>query len=107
MSDVLNRRQQRAVKNIRYATDWLIGELENTIQDFEETAPPHISAKKVLSDHDRLVKEIYSASLNNVYDAGFCSYNEKQNARILRDIRFCGKEFLMNEVEKAVKAAGY
>lgn len=107
MSDIFTERQERAIKNIRYATDWHIGELENTLEDCEETDPFYISAKKALDNHDELVREIYTSAINTVYDEGFCSYNKKQNAHFIQDIRFCGKEFLMNEVEKAVKAAGY
>ena len=42
----------------------------------------------------------------DLYDDGSCCFNQAAE-RYLKDIRFCGKEWLMARCEARIKKAGY
>ena len=77
-----NARQKKAYRNIYHASNWLLGGLENTMQDNAEGTEEHENAKATLADHDGLVAELYRMA-------------------------FCGKEWLMARCEARIKKAGY
>ena len=101
-----NTRQKKAYRNIFHACNWLIGGLENTMLDNPEGSPEYESAKALLADHDGLVAELYSMATTDVYDEGSCSFSQSA-ASYMKDIRFCGKEWLMARCEARVKTNGY
>lgn len=102
----MNTRQKKAFDNIKYAAYFLLGGLENTLLDNPEDSEEYISAKATLDDHDGLVAEIYQAATTEVYSEGAC-YFGKDAESYLRDIRFCGKEWLLARVEARVRKEGY
>ena len=102
----MNARQKKAFYNVCHAANWLIGGLENTMLDNPEDSEEYQSAKAQLADHDGLVSELYSMATTEVYDEGSCCFNSAA-ASYLKDIRFCGKEWLMERCEARIKKAGY
>lgn len=102
----MNTRQKRAFFNIKYAAYWHIGGLENTLQDYAEDSDEYKAAKAELADHDGLVATIYQMATTDIYAEGACYFGNAP-ASYLRDIRFCGKEWLMERVEARVRKEGY
>lgn len=102
----MNQKQQKATINIKYAAYDLIGGLENTMQDNAPDSKEYENAKAELADHNGLVRSIYHNSINCIYREGIMDCSSFA-ARELKDIRFCGKEFLMMVVEARVKHEGY
>jgi len=101
-----NARQKKAFRNIFHASNWLLGGLENTMMDNPEGSPEYESAKATLADHDGLVAELYEMATTDVYDEGSCSFGQGA-ASYLKDIRFCGKDWLMERCEARIKKGGY
>ena len=99
-----NTRQRKAYLNIYHAANWLIGGLENTLLDYEEDSAEYKSAKSRLADHAGLVDELYDMATHDVYDDGAAFYGAE---RFLKDIRFCGKAWLMERCEARIKKCGY
>lgn len=101
-----NERQKKAFRNIKFAADWIIGGLENTLLDEPEDSEEYKSAKAQLDDHEALVDEIYNAAITDIYEEGSVAFGGNAE-RTLRDIRFCGKEWLMERVEARVRKCGH
>lgn len=101
-----NAKQRKAFLNIYHAANWIIGGLENTLLDYEEDSEEYKAAYDRLHDHEGLVNEIYEAAINDYYDDGCACYNDTAK-RYLKDIRFCGKDWLMERCEARVKKCGY
>ena len=101
-----NARQQKAYRNILYASRWLLGGLENTLEDYEEGSEEYESAKAQLADHDGLVNELYRMATTELYNDGSCCFNAGAE-RYLRDVRFTGRDWLMERCEARIKKAGY
>ena len=101
-----NERQKKAYRNILHASNWLLGGLENTMLDNPEGSEEYESAKAQLADHEGLVNELYRMATTELYDEGSCCFNDGAS-RFLKDIRFCGKEWLLERCEARIKKAGY
>ena len=101
-----NARQKKAFRNILHASNWLLGGLENTMLDNDPDSEEHKSAAAQLADHDGLVNELYRMATTELYDDGCCCFNN-QAASFLKDIRFCGKDWLMARCEARIKKSGY
>lgn len=101
-----NARQKKAYMNIYHASNWLLGGLENAMLDNPEGSPEYENAKAALADHDGLVNELYSMATTELYDDGSCCFNSAAE-RYLKDIRFCGKDWLMERCEARIKKSGY
>ena len=102
----MNAQQKKAFYNIRNAANYLIGGLENTMEDYPEDSEEYLEAKATLEDHDFLVSQIYDLALTEIFAEGANIFGRAAEA-YLKDIRFCGKEWLMERVEKQVTKAGY
>ena len=102
----MNQRQKKAFYNVYWATIDLIGGLENTLLDYPEDSDEYKSAYAFLNDHDRLVKTLYQMATTAFYDEGFCGFGQPYQ-RFIREINFCGKDWLMERCEKRVKKEGY
>lgn len=101
-----NVRQKKAFKNILHASNWLLGGLENTMLDYPEDSAEYKSAKETLSDHDELVRQLYDMAITDVYDDGAVWFGANAQS-FLKDVRFCGKDWLMERCEKRITKAGY
>ena len=102
----MNVRQKKAFYNVYWAANDLIGGLENTLLDYPEDSDDYKSAYALLHDHDRLVKTLYEMATTAFYDVGFCGFGTAYQ-RYIRDINFCGKEWIMERCEKRVTKEGY
>ena len=102
----MNARQKKAFYNIKYAAYWHIGGLENALMDNAEDSDEYRAAKAEFADHDGLVATIYEMATTEIYQEGACCFNSTA-ASYLKDIRFCGKAWLMERVEARVRKEGY
>lgn len=102
----MNERQKRAFHNIYWAAQHLLGGLENTLLDYSEDSDDYKSAEALLKNHKELVNRLYEMATTAVYGEGFCGFG-KQYQMEIRDINFCGKEWLMERCEKRVTKEGY
>lgn len=102
----MNARQKKAYRNIYHAANWIIGGLENTMLDNEPGTEEYENAKRALGDHEGLVATLYSEATTTIYADGYCAFG-KDAERFMKDIRFCGKDFLIERCEKRIKKMGY
>lgn len=102
----MNERQKKAYRNIVHASNWLIGGLENTVSDYGEDSVEGRNAKYTLDNHELLVNELYDTAISEVYEEGSCQFG-KAAEKFLRDIRFCGREWLMERCERRIRKMGY
>jgi len=101
-----NSRQKKAYSNIYHACNWLIGGLENTLLDHPEDSIQYKEAKDRLNNHTELVEELYQMATTDIYGEGSCTFGSFAQ-KYLKDIRFCGKQWLMERCEARIKKAGY
>ena len=90
-----------AKTNIKNCYNWIIGELECTIQDLEEDDPDHIAAQNTLDDTDYLIDEIYHESITTLYTKSGCG------GKAPTEMRFAGRDFCRNLIIKLLKKDGY
>lgn len=101
-----NEKQKKAWRNIQFSAEWIIGGYENTMLDYEEDSEEYQSAARALKDHDELVDEIYQEAISVYHEPGMACFNASAK-RYLNDIKFCGKEWLMERVDRRVRKLGY
>ena len=102
----MNERQKKAFYNIKHAANDLLGGLENTLLDYSKDSEEYGEAKALLDDHDELVKELYRCATTAVYSEG-AVWLGKSAEKFIRDINFCGKEWLMQRCEARIRKEGY
>jgi len=102
----MNQRQKKATINVKYAAYDLIGGLENTLSDNTPDSEEYKAAKATLSNHEELVETVYRMATTNIYREGSCWF-AKEAQKEIKDVRFCGKEWLMERCEKRVTNEGY
>ena len=90
-----------AKTNIKNCYNWIIGELENTLDDTEEDDPEHIKAQNTLDDTDWLIDEIYHESITTLYTKSSCG------GKAPTEMRFAGRDFCRNLIIKLLKKDGY
>lgn len=91
----MNARQQVAARLAWERCGWVVGGLENTMQDNEPDSDEYKYAKAQLADHDGLVAQIYDELMFDT-DKGY-----------LKHLRFVGKAFLIERIEKRLAKWGY
>lgn len=92
-----NARQIKAWKNIKYAaSDYIFG-MMNGCLDNPKDSKEYKDYMDGLTDLENLISTVYKEAITNVYEEGCCSFGAGAEAYI-RDIRFCGKEFIMQVV---------
>lgn len=102
-----NARQRKAWINIKNAANWELGGLENTLCDYAEDEQEYKEAKALLDNHEELVNYLYECATTNIYTEGSCCFNKTATQKELRDINFCGKEWLMARCEARIRKEGY
>jgi hypothetical protein len=90
----MNTREREIDRLIQEAVSEWIGGLENTLMDFPEDSEDYKQAKKLLN-HDSLFDIIYRDIM------------EESRSNKASHIRFAGKEFIADRIEKALKKDGY
>lgn len=99
-------RQKKAYKNIKYCAEDLVGCLENTMYDNPEDSEEYKNAKATLEDHDALAEQLYQNAVSAKYEEGCCWFGSSVEL-YLRDVRFCGKEWLMERCHARLRKMGY
>lgn len=95
-------REKKAWKNIKNAAaDYIFG-LMNGCFDNDVDSEAYRNYKEGLEDYDSMVNVVYHEALTSVYDEGSVFFGEGAES-FLKDIRFCGKEFLMEVTKHFVK----
>ena len=103
----MNQRERKAFYNIKHAANDLLGGLENTLLDYGKEEDEYKRAKALLANHEALVKELYEMATTAIYGDGYCCFNPATVKKELRDINFCGTEWLMERCDKRITKEGY
>lgn len=90
-----------AKTNIKNCYNWIVGGLENTLQDCEEDSEEYINAQNTLNDTDRLLDEIYHEAITTKYSTGMAG------GKAPTEMRFAGRDFCRNYIIKLLKKDGY
>lgn len=101
-----NARQRKAYINVYHACNWIVGGLENTMEDNGKDTEEYKDAEAQLKNRDALAERIYEEVITTVFNDGVmsCGANDE---RYLKDIRFCGKAWIMERIDKRLKKMGY
>ena len=92
-----NQKQRKADKNIEGAAgDYIFG-LMNACLDNDKDSEEYKDYYNALLDLEGLKNVVYVEGTTTVYDEGFIG-GSKWAESYLKDIRFCGKEFLEERV---------
>lgn len=89
----MTKHQQGALKNIKHGYNWVIGGLENSIQDGHMDEMPSI---------EEMFEEVYSEVNSCTFDEGFC---DSKAAPIC--MKFTGKAFVREQIAKMFQKDGY
>ena len=103
----MNKTQKKAYKNIKKACNQLIAELETDLYDNLVDSDEYKEAKAILENHAELVETLYRWATTAIYDDGYCCFNENDVTSQLREINFCGTDWLMEQCEDRIKKEGY
>lgn len=98
----MNPRQRKAFINVVHASNHLVGGLENTCLDNPKDSEEYRNAYDLLHDHKRLVDMLYREATTAVYFEDGCCFNTAVVKRVLRDINFLGKEWIMERCERRI-----
>lgn len=90
-----NEKQKKAWRNIKNAaSDYIFG-LANGCFDSDPHSSEYANYRAALENLDGLIDAVYGEAITTVYaGGGACCFGAAAES-YLRDIRFCGKEFLM------------
>lgn len=103
----MNERQRKAYKNIEACANYELGGLENDLLDYCEDEEEYKRSFNLLHDHKELVKFIYMCATSQWYHGGgWVSFGANAKAYI-RDVNFCGTDFLMEQCDAIVTKEGY
>lgn len=92
-----NARQKKAWKNIKHAaSDYIFG-LVNGCLDSDESSEDYRDYKQALENLDGLIDAVYHEAITTVYTGSGCCFGAGAES-YLKDVRFCGKDFLMRVV---------
>lgn len=89
----MTKHQQGALKNIRCGYNWVIGGLENSVQDGQMEELPPV---------EEMFEEVYDEVTSCTFDEGFC---DSKAAPIC--MKFAGKAFIREQLVKLFRADGY
>lgn len=90
-----NAREKKAWTNIKNAASDYIFSLMNGCFDNSEDSDDYKRFKAELEDLESLITCVYHEATNNIYTSDGGCFFGKAAENAIRDIRFCGKEFLM------------
>lgn len=97
----LNGNQRIAWRNIKEAANFIIGALENGLEDEPEGSEEYEAYKANLADHEALVNQIEFEAKNGEFAPGFAG------CRVLKEMRFAGNEFIRKATNQIVTDMGY
>ena len=99
----MTKNEKLARRNIQNCIDFELGGYENALLDYPEGTEEYINAKDFLADHGAIVDYIYDCSVSCFYTEG-CVFPD---ARFIGQIKFLGKQKLIEIVEELVAKEGY
>lgn len=71
--------------------------------DYSHDSEEYKNAVAKLQNEELLANELYSMTTTAIYNAGGVCFNEKVVQEELRDINFCGKEWIMEICRRRIK----
>lgn len=89
----MTKHQKSALKNIRCGYNWVIGGLENSVQDGHLEEMPAV---------EEMFEEVYDEVTSCTFDEGFC---DSKAAPIC--VKFAGKKFIREQIAKLFQKDGY
>ena len=92
----MNYREKIAAKMAWESCGWVVGGYENSIADYGADSEEGREATVALADHEGLVAEIYDHYLH-VAEQMFG----------MKHLRFVGKAFVLERIERRLKSWGY
>lgn len=93
--------EEIAKENITNAYNWIVGENENTLQDFKEDSDEYKASYDYLYSGDEIINDIYGEAITTKYGEGYCG------GKAPKEMRFAGKKFCMNLIRDLLKKDGY
>ena len=92
----MNKHQREAFRCVCEASGEYIGGWENTMLDYPEDHEEYKNAQTVLSrTHEELVDDIYQMVM------------AESDKGVLRHLRFAGKDFILERIDRRLKKWGY
>lgn len=88
----MTKHQKEALKKIQAAYNWIVGALENDVQDGNSEEMPAV---------EDMFEEVYSELFVSDFDIGYCG------GKAPVCIRFAGKAFIREQLAKLFKEDGY
>lgn len=88
----LNRHQKLAAKKVKAAYNWIIGGLENSVQDGNLDKMPSI---------EDMFEQVYDGVMTEDYGDGYAGGNTKT------ELRFAGKQFILDTIANMFRKDGY
>ena len=92
-----DERQKKAWSNIKWAANDFIFGIMNGCLDTEKGSDEYNSYLNTLKNLEELKDTVYQEATTNVYREGSVYFGALAESMV-KDIRFCGKEFLMKTV---------
>lgn len=89
----LTKHQKDAMKNIRHGYNWVVGGLENSVQDGKLEEMPPV---------EEMFEEVYDEIISCAFAEGFC---DTKGAPIC--MKFAGKAFIREQLAKLFREDGY
>ena len=89
----MTKHQKDAMKNIRHGYNWVVGGLENSVQDGQMEELPPV---------EEMFEEVYDEVTSCAFAEGFC---DTKGAPIC--MKFAGKAFIREQVAKLFREDGY
>lgn len=93
--------EEIAKKNIKFAYDWITGENENTLQDYEEDSDEYKASYNYLHSGNEIMNDIYHEAITTEYGEGY------SGGPAPTEMRFAGKEFCKAYIKELLKKDGY
>lgn len=89
----MNKNQIKALENIHHGYNWVIGGLENSVQDGHLEEMP---------SGEELLQEVYDEVTSCTFDTGFCDTKNAPSC-----MKFAGKQFILNAIADLLRKDGY
>lgn len=89
----MTKHQKSALKNIRCGYNWVIGGLENSVQDGHLEEMP---------DVEGMFEDVYDEVTSCTFDEGFCDSKASPIC-----MKFAGKKFIREQIAKLFREDGY
>lgn len=90
-----------AKENIKHAYNWIVGENENALQDYEEDSDEYKASYNYLHSGNEIMDDIYREAITTEYGEGYCG------GKAPSEMRFAGKKFCKEYIAELLKKDGY